>query len=156
MISKKSTILLTGATGFIGANILRKLIDLQYTNIHIIIRKQSNIRRIQDIIQNESIHIYYGDITDKLDIDAIIKNIKPEYIFHLAVWGSKIGRDIMTEEELIVNNLLWTKNLLDTCVEVWFKTFINTWSSSEYWEKNISMSEDDRLEPNNIDRKSVV
>jgi nucleoside-diphosphate-sugar epimerase len=150
MISQESSILITGATGFIGANILRKLLNLQYQNINILIREESNIRRIKDIINSKWIHIYYGDMIDKKSIDNIIKNIKPDYIFHLATWGSRIGRDSITEEELILNNLLWTKNLLDTCVKIWFKAFINTWSSSEYWEKDTPMSETDMLEPNNM------
>ena len=44
-----SNVLITGASGFIGANLVRNLINTK-DQIHILIRKQSNLWRLNDII----------------------------------------------------------------------------------------------------------
>ena len=47
-------ILITGASGFIGANLTRHLIH-NY-NVHIFIRKNSDLWRIHDIIDHVQVH----------------------------------------------------------------------------------------------------
>ena len=44
-----SNVLITGASGFIGANLVRNLINTK-DQIHILIRKQSNLWRLNNII----------------------------------------------------------------------------------------------------------
>ena len=50
-IDKEKKILITWANGFVWANLLRRLVSEWYNNIFVILRKDSNIRRIQDIIK---------------------------------------------------------------------------------------------------------
>lgn len=151
MIAKNSKILITWATGFVGSNLLRGLCDLWYLDIHIIIRGQSNAWRIQDILLKSCVSIHYGDLVDRETIDTIVQAVVPDYIFHLAVGGARIWRDNLHENDVLVQNILWTKNLLDSCIRLWWwKAFINTGSSSEYGEKSNAIAETDLLEPNNI------
>ncbi len=49
-------ILITGSTGFVGSNLLRKLVADGSDEIHIFIRRTSNIWRIQDIMGKINIH----------------------------------------------------------------------------------------------------
>jgi nucleoside-diphosphate-sugar epimerase len=137
-------ILITGATGFVGANLLRQLIDGK-NDIHIIIRSTSNLWRINDIINKVNTQIY--DLTNRESVEELVLKIKPQIIFHLAVYG---GYQFQKESLKIINtNLLGTINLLDACCKIGFECFINTGSSSEYGLKNKPMSEDDLLEPIN-------
>ena len=137
-------ILITGVTGFVGANLLRKLIDSK-NDIHIIIRSTSNLWRINDIIDKVNTHIC--DLTNRENVENLVLKIKPQIIFHLAVYG---GYQFQKESLKIINtNLIGTINLLDACCEIGFECFINTGSSSEYGIKNKPMSENDLLEPIN-------
>ncbi len=141
---KDKKILITGATGFVGANLLRKLIDSK-NDIHIIIRSTSNLWRINDIINKVNTHIC--DLTNRENVEKLVLKIKPEIIFHLAVYG---GYQFQKESLKIINtNLIGTINLLDVCCKIGFECFINTGSSSEYGIKNKPMSENDLLEPIN-------
>jgi len=83
-MSKLNRILVTGATGFVGANLLRKLIDSK-NDIHIIIRSTSNTWRIKDIIYKASIH--YCDLNNRGKIKKIFSSIKPEIIFNFSAYG---------------------------------------------------------------------
>ena len=69
-------ILVTGASGFIGNNLVRKI--SQKHKVRALVRKQSNISRIQ----NKNIEICYGDVQD---YDSVIKATKDiREVIHLA------------------------------------------------------------------------
>ena len=77
-------IFLTGATGFIGSHLLRRLIK-ENCEVHISFRENSSLNRIKDIIDNCVCHIL--DLTDFNNTKNLIKKLKPEIIFHLAAYG---------------------------------------------------------------------
>lgn len=145
MIDKSKKILITWWAWFVWWNLVRKLVDLWFSNLYLILREKSDTWRINDIL--DKLHINYGSLEDLLFLENCINNIKPNVIYHLAAcWVSAKNDSIIT---LINNNLIWTINLLSVCEKVWFDYFINTWSNFEYWEKNKPFSESDLLEPNN-------
>lgn len=135
-------ILVTGATGFIGAHLVRTLLQANH-EIFIITRKTSNDWRISPI--KEHLHICYGDITDRNLIFSLIATIKPTLIFHMATYGGFAHQ--LGNHNMLHANLLGTINLLDAAVAHQVPQFINTGSSSEYGLKNQPMKEEDRCDP---------
>ncbi len=137
-------ILVTGATGFVGANLVRKL--LPDNAVYIIARKTSNDWRIADI--KNSLTICYGDLTDRDCVFNIVSTIRPDIIFHVATYG---GFPHQVDKEMMVrSNFVATMNMLDAAVEYSVPQFINTGSSSEYGIKNEPMREDDVCVPVNF------
>ena len=65
-------ILVTGPTGFVGANFLHRLINSN-NDIHIILRETSNIWRISDIV--DRINKHYCDLTDRKNTEKMILEI---------------------------------------------------------------------------------
>ncbi len=143
MGSGKKRALVTGATGFVGANLCRRLIRAGY-DVHIITRESSDMWRLADILP--SLHDYKADLREAARLAGIITRIKPNVIFHLA--GSAIydGR-YLGERELIEINLLGTLNLLSACGNIDYECFIHTGSSSEYGPKLKPMKESDTCLP---------
>lgn len=136
-------ILITGATGFIGSNLTRKLVEENY-DLYIILRKESNTWRIKDIL--EKINLVYADLSDYNTLKREINRIKPDYIFHLATYGSY--PDLQKDGNLMIQtNILGTYNLLQATKDINYKCFVHTGSSSEYGIKETSISETDILEP---------
>ncbi len=148
----KNTFLVTGATGFIGANLIRELIK-QGQKTHVIVRDKKLNWRLHDVY--DKIHIYECDIQDK-KLHTIVKKISPDYIFHLARYGNLPEEDDIYK--MIDINLKGTINLLDAVKENPFKLFINTSSGDEYGVKETPMRETDLLKPvnNNGVIKSVI
>lgn len=58
---KIKRIFVTGATGFIGSNLVRKLIEKDY-DVYILNRKSSNLQLIEDIKDKLHIFEYEGNI----------------------------------------------------------------------------------------------
>jgi nucleoside-diphosphate-sugar epimerase len=135
--------LITGGAGFIGANLVRELLKKQDKNIFLLVEKNSDLWRLQDVL--EYINFIDADLTNYDSLVSQIKVIKPDIIFHLAAFG---GLPNQLNQKLIFDvNFYGTVNLLNACKQVGFECFINTGSSSEYGIKDYAMREDDVLHP---------
>jgi nucleoside-diphosphate-sugar epimerase len=138
----RHTYLITGASGFIGSIIVRRLVG-QHKNVHLVLRNDSNPWRINTILDKVKIHI--SDLSRLSDLVEIIKETKPNIIYHLATNG---GYSYQNDADQIINtNILGTWNLLKACNSTDYDLFVNTGSSSEYGFKKLPMRETDLLEP---------
>jgi len=140
----KTIYLVTGASGFVGAALLHRLVKKPNVDLHIIIRKQSKLWRIKDILKQVKVH--YDNLGNLPKLKQIIKKIKPDVIYHLAAYGAYANQDDIFQA--IKTNIVGTMNLLEACRQNKFKMFVNTGSSSEYGFKKKPMKETDVLEPN--------
>jgi nucleoside-diphosphate-sugar epimerase len=135
-------ILVTGATGFVGSCLARRLVSIGH-EVHILTRESSNKWRIHDIAADLKDH--HVDLRDIDRLENVISNIRPTVVYHLATYG---GYSFQKETASIIeSNLYGTVNLLTACEKVGFDYFVNTGSSSEYGIKNSPMREDDLAEP---------
>lgn len=139
-------ILITGATGFIGANLAREFVSRNFT-VNALIRKASNMWRFADI--KDKIIVHTADLNDSKRLAAVVHGINPKYIFHLATYGA-YPRIETNEKTILETNLIGTSNLLKSTLDIPYRCFINTGSSSEYGIKNKAMKESDALEPNTL------
>ena len=142
MIKNKKTFLITGASGFIGSVLLRKLVE-QKQKVHLILRKESKTWRIDDLLDKVTIH--QSDLSNLQELIGIVKKSKPNVIYHLATNGAySYQKDA---DQIIQTNILGTWNLLQACNSINYELFVNTGSSSEYGFKKFAMRETDIVEP---------
>jgi len=114
--SKQEVVLLTGGTGFLGAQLARQLLLKGYTVI-LLKRSFSKIKRITDILTKCKIY----DI-DKLPLAHIFENNKINIIIHCA---TDYGR--YQEYNNVINaNLILPLDLLALGVKYKVRYFINT------------------------------
>lgn len=139
-------VLITGASGFVGSNLLRRLVrEAQPKKVYVILRKNARTWRIDDLLRVVSTYII--DLRDPLATNRFIKKIKPKTIFHLATHGA-YPQEQYDEQEIIDTNIICTFNLMQACLGEGFDVFINTGTSSEYGTKKKPMREADMLDPN--------
>lgn len=138
-----NTFFVTGGTGFIGANVVRALVQRKQ-KVSIITRKRESHWRLADIASQ--LDSYTCDILDP-KLEKIITKIKPEYILHFAAYGVLFDENDL--ERMLDINLKGTINLINAVKKNPFKLFINTSSAVEYGIKSTFMKESDVLEPIN-------
>lgn len=141
-MADKKVYLVTGASGFIGSLLTRRLIA-NGEDVHIIIRKGSAVWRIQDLLGKVKSHV--SDLSDTERLSKIINDVSPSVIYHLAAYGAYPYQS--EPDKIIQTNILGTWNLLKAAARVDYELFVNTGSSSEYGFKNEPMKETDLLEP---------
>jgi len=135
--------LLTGATGFVGANLARRLLTAGH-EVHLLLRKEHQTWRIDAIMKDVQVHVV--DLNDVESLEKVVASIHPEWIFHLAAYGAYSSQTHF--RRMVDTNLMITTNLVDACIKTGFEVFINTGSSSEYGYKDHAPIEQEWLEPN--------
>lgn len=120
MISIKS-VLITGATGYIGSNLTRKLTQ-EGKEIHIMIRPSSKLDLLADISDKLHMHTFNGDTRELI---SIISAIQPDTVFHLAtLFVAEHKADEI--KPLVESNILLGTQLLEAATAAGVKYFINT------------------------------
>jgi len=92
--------LVTGATGFIGSNLVKELVKRGH-DVTCLVRKTSDLRCLEDL----AVGIAFGDCTDRDSLLQLPRDFS--HVFHLA--GLTKAR---REEDFYVTNVQGTKNLL--------------------------------------------
>jgi nucleoside-diphosphate-sugar epimerase len=136
-------VLLTGASGFVGANLAEKLVKDGH-EVHLLLREGFKTWRLEHLLPHVRLHII--NLLDREALTTNIAAIRPEWIFHLATFGAYSWQD--DSATAIQTNYLSTINLLEAGLKTGCEVFINTGSSSEYGLKDHAPAEDEYLEPN--------
>lgn len=139
-------ILITGGAGFIGANFVRRFLEMGCA-VSVLEKEGINLWRLEDI--KDKIRLHFIDLNDYQKLGSFIVDLNPEIVLHLAAYGTYPAsqKDV---KETIETNVLGTINLVNACSKINFEALINTGSSSEYGAKEKPIKEDDLLEPNNL------
>jgi nucleoside-diphosphate-sugar epimerase len=139
-------ILVTGATGFIGTNLIQKLINSK-NSISIFTQKKSNIQNIKNIISKLDVH--QVDLTKFDIVKKSIKEIKPDIIYHLATYG--VYNNQISYEKIVKTNIFGTLNLFNSIYEYGnIEKVINLGSSFEYGPQSIKIKENKKVNPRTI------
>jgi nucleoside-diphosphate-sugar epimerase len=133
--------LVTGAAGFIGANLARRLLRDGHET-HLAVRKTSKRWRLEDV----DAPLHELDLGDAGAVQRVVTEARPEWVFHAAAHGGSAWQT--DPHEIFRSNVEGTINLVRACAEAGVGAFVNTGTSSEYGFKDHAPSEDEPLEPN--------
>ena len=110
MIGKKAII--TGGGGFLGSNLSRKLVDLNF-NVSLFIKdgqSKNNTRGIENKIE-----IIEGDLLDEEKVKIAIEG--KDYLFHFA-WQTDLKKSMENPCEDFKNDLGGLINILESCKKI--------------------------------------
>jgi UDP-glucose 4-epimerase len=138
-------VLLTGATGFVGAYTLRVLLR-ERAEVMLLLREGSDVWRIRDLIKPEM--IVRGDLRNFETAKAAIMKRKPEAVIH-AAWAG-VGNKLRNDPSQIEANVLPAVQLFRACAEAGCKHFIGIGSQAEYGPLNRKISEEDFPQPTTL------
>ena len=121
------TVLVTGAAGSIGSEIVRQLLNLQPKKVILLDQAESELYDLnQDLIRknkSKNIKIIVGDITRKERVNNIFKSYQPEIVFHAAAY-KHVPLMENNPTESIRTNLIGTKIIADLAVVYNIQKFI--------------------------------
>lgn len=135
--------LVTGADGFVGANLVRHLAAAGHEVIALL-RPGGTAWRLEDI--KHELRVCELDLCDIERIGPVLGVTKPQWVFHLAAHGAYSWQ--VDVPRMISVNVGSTAALLAAAREVDVEAFVNVGSSSEYGLKANAPGEDEWLRPN--------
>lgn len=121
------TILITGATGFIGSHLLKQLLTQKY-KIVVLKRTTSNLSRIKQLTNK----IKFYNIDQLINFDKIFVENKIDIIIHLSAMYSKEDKGNKIKIQMSKVNVKIPEKLLKSAVKYNVKGFINTGTFFEY------------------------
>lgn len=122
------TILVTGAGGSIGSEIVRQLSRFQPHNVVLLGRGENSIHHLVNEIEYHFGGLTYateiGDVRDKRTLERIFNKYRPEVVFHAAA-HKHVPLMESNPEQAIFNNVCGTRNLVEISIEYGISHFVN-------------------------------
>jgi nucleoside-diphosphate-sugar epimerase len=138
-----SATLITGATGFVGACLARRLLA-EGRDVNVLVRPEHRTWRINAI--RDAVRLHEVSLEDQAALARTLQAIRPESVFHLAAYGAYASQ--VDLQRMVRTNVLGTMNLVRASLDAGVTMFVNTGTSSEYGPKDHAPGESEVLEPN--------
>ena len=150
---KGKTVLVTGAAGFIGSNLVKRLLNdvtdvkvvgidnmNDYYDVHI---KEERLRMLQKF---DGFTMVYGSIADKAVLDKLFEEHKPQVVVNLAAQAG-VRYSITNPDAYIQSNLIGFYNILEACRHHEVEHLVYASSSSVYGSnKKVPYSTDNKVD----------
>jgi dTDP-glucose 4,6-dehydratase len=116
-----TTFLVTGGAGFIGANLVRHLLDAADDHLVVVLdllTYAGSLANLDDLRALPRLHFVQGDIADRELVASTLRTHAPEVVFHLAA-ESHVDRSIDDPSAFVRTNVVGTFELLQAARVHW-------------------------------------
>ena len=135
-------VLVTGAGGFIGSNLVRCLLE-EGARVHAVARPGGDLDRLRPLLPR--LHLHRVDVRDAGGLHDAAQAARPDVCFHLAAAG--VLRRNARPDELAEVNAGGTSALLAALAPLRWSRFVHVGGSSEYGPHDRPLCESDEPTP---------
>ncbi len=137
-------VLITGGTGFVGANLARRLLA-DGCEVHLLVRPGFRGWRVEGV--RGDLRFQTATLEDTEAVSKAVAEVKPDAVFHLAAHGAY--PDQTDGRRMFATNVLGTRNLVTASLAAGVGSIVVAGSSSEYGRGSAPHSEADIPNPEN-------
>jgi GDPmannose 4,6-dehydratase/GDP-4-dehydro-6-deoxy-D-mannose reductase len=124
-------VLITGITGMVGSHLAEYIVsDHPDVELHGLVRWRSPMDHIAHL--RDAVRLHQGELRDLNSLTAVIRRVKPDWIFHLAA-QSYVTSSFDAPADTLHTNVIGTTNLLDAVRAAGIDPKIHICSSSEVY-----------------------
>lgn len=135
-MQKQKRALITGVTGFVGSHLADYLLENTDWEIYGLCRWRSPLDNISHLVprinSGDRIHLLYGDLRDGDSINAVTRDCRPDYVFHLAA-QSYPKTSFTAPLDTYDTNIQGTSRILEALRQYKKEAIIHVCSSSEVY-----------------------
>lgn len=135
-----ASVLVTGAAGFIGSHLTRRLVA-EGAEVHALTSSVSSIYpdRLRDLRGDITLH--EANLTDRTAVEKLVHRVRPRIVLHLGAY-THVGKSWNRVDECIQSNVQGTVNLLEALADVGCERIVNTGTSEIYGPIDVPFHED--------------
>ena len=138
-------VLVTGATGFIGSHLVRRLVD-DGAEVHALTSVVSSVYPVRLAALRGQITLQGGNLSDRSAMDAVVAEVQPTHVFHLGAY-THVGKSWQRVDECIQTNIQGTVNLLQALDGTDYRRFVYLGTSEIYGDIDVPFREDAVVNP---------
>ena len=143
MPDRARRVLVTGGTGFVGANLTRRLVRDGH-EVHLLVRPAEARWRLAGL--DNDVELHEASLEERDRVADVVTEVSPDWVFHLAAYGAYSSqRDVQT---IVSTNFNGTVNLVEACLATGFEVLVNAGTSSEYGYQDHPPHESELPDPN--------
>ena len=132
-------VLITGACGFIGFHLFRKLIEKDcqvigidnFNSYYDPKLKEARYEKLREISRNNNLKVHRADIENFDELNNLFKDHKPDFVVNLAAQAG-VRYSITNPSEYIKTNLVGFSNIIECCRNHNIRHLVYASSSSVY------------------------
>jgi nucleoside-diphosphate-sugar epimerase len=138
-------VLVTGATGFIGSHLARRLVA-DGAEVHVLTSTVSSVYPVRLLGIRDRVVLHGGNLTDPSAMASVVERAKPSIVFHLGAY-THVGKSWNRLDECIQTNVQGTVNLLQALARDEYRRFVYTSTSEVYGDVAVPFGEDSIVNP---------
>jgi UDP-glucose 4-epimerase len=138
-------VLVTGATGFIGSHLCRRLLD-DGAEVHALTSTVSSVYPVRLVDIRDRITLHGGNLNDSGAMDSVVERADPAVVFHLGAY-THVGKSWERVDECIQTNIHGSVNLLQALARSNYERFVYTSTSEVYGDVAVPFQEDAVVDP---------
>jgi nucleoside-diphosphate-sugar epimerase len=138
-------VLVTGATGFIGSHLSRRLVA-DGAQVHALTSTVSSVYPVRLVDQRDRLTLHSGNLNDAGAMAAVVERADPQVVFHLGAY-THVGKSWDRVDECIQTNIHGTVNLLQALTRSRYERFVYTSTSEVYGDVAVPFREDAAVNP---------
>jgi len=137
----RGPILVTGASGFVGANLFKKLVAVR-SDVFAVVQREKNWR----LLDVNDAHVIAVDFNDHAAVKNMVTTVNPQTVFDCVAYGAY---SFEKDDRLIYQtNFLAVSGLVGLLAQRPFAAYVHAGSSSEYGSNCTSPAESSACDPN--------
>lgn len=122
-----NVVLITGAAGSIGSEIVRQVAAFDTKEIILLDQAETPMHNMQlemeEKFPNSKIHLFVADVQNYARLEQAFKQFKPALVYHAAAY-KHVPMMERNPSEAILTNVMGTKNLADLSIKYGVKKFV--------------------------------
>jgi nucleoside-diphosphate-sugar epimerase len=111
----RSTVLVTGATGFLGGHLARRLVENEGSDVRVLVRRESNSDSIKDL----GVDFAVGDLKDRATLESAVCGVTT--VYHIA---ASFRTEHLPRDDMWKTNVQGARDLLEVSHEAGVKRFV--------------------------------